>query len=206
MATWLYDIATKTFISENGRRLSEGDLNEVRDQYLDSMSELVAAYSSNLDGGSWTMPQYEEAMRKRLKDAHIAEYVLGRGGISQMTPSDYGRIGATLKKEYGYLRSFLDDIAAGKETAGQANNRARNFLGGARQSFSRGRGKAYGLDLPAHPGSGTICHGNCRCHWDIVEDETEWRCYWILSSENPCVDCVTRAAEYNPWIQVKDSA
>lgn len=207
MAVWKYDKATKSFVDEFGRLMGEAELAEVRDHYLDSMSELLESYGKNLAEGRWPISQYEAEMRRRLKDAHIAEYVLGRGGVAQMTPSDYGKIGSTLKKQYKYLRRFLDDVEAGDETRGEANNRARNFLGAARQSFSQGRGKAYGLSLPAHPGDGgTSCHGNCRCHWDIVETKAEWKAYWRVSANKPCADCVARAIQWGPFVQKKKEA
>lgn len=203
--SWSYDAATKSFIDESGTRMTENELNAVRDQYLDAMDSLMETYAQNLASGAWPMSQFEAEMRRRLKDAHIAEYVLGRGGVAQMTPSDYGRIGAVLKKQYKYLRGFLNDVEAGKETAGQATNRAKNFLGSARQSFSRGRGKSYGLDLPCHPADGgTSCHGNCRCEWNIEEDDEEYRAYWIVNAEKSCDDCKARARQYGPYVQAKE--
>jgi hypothetical protein len=59
-----------------------------------------------------------------------------------------------LKAQYKHLRGYLDDVQSGAETRGTAGQRAKNFLGSARQGFSRGRGRAYGLDLPVHPGDG----------------------------------------------------
>lgn len=204
MAAWSYNTATKTFVDEFGRGMTEGRLAEVRDHYLDSMNDLLDTYGQNLESGRWTLQQYETEMRRRLKDAHVAEYTLGRGGALQMTQSDYGVLGNVLKKQYKFLRGFLNDVEAGKETKGQANNRAKNFLGSARQSFSRGRGKSFGLDLPAHPGDGgTACHGNCRCMWDIQEKPTEWRAYWILNANEPCPDCIARAAQWSPFVQQK---
>lgn len=205
MAQWSFDPKTKRFIDERGTPMGERELTDVRDHYLDSMSDLLDTYAQNLESGRWPLSQYEAEMRRRLKDAHIAEYVLGRGGVLQMTPSDYGKIGATLKKQYKYLRSFLDDVEAGEETRGEATNRARNFLGAARQSFSHGRGKSYGLTLPAHPADGgTACHGNCRCHWDIVETKVEWKAYWRVSANKPCADCVARAIQWGPFVQKKE--
>jgi hypothetical protein len=154
VADWLYDIATKTFIDEAGRRMSEATLLEVRDGYLEAMDTLLDDYATNLANGSWTLGMFEDEMRRRLRTAYVAEYTLGKGGASQMTQSDYGRLGNMLKAQYKHLRGYLDDVQSGAETRGTAGQRAKNFLGSARQGFSRGRGRAYGLDLPVHPGDG----------------------------------------------------
>ena len=204
MAKWLYDLTRKLFVDEDGNAMSQFDLAGVRDQYLDSMDTLVADYAANLESGRWTVATFEDTMRNRLKDAHIAEYVLGRGGASQMTQSDWGTLGQTLRQQYRFLRSYLDDLATGQETAGTARNRARNFIGSARSSFSRGRGKSFGFDLPAHPGDGgTPCHGNCRCHWEIEEDEVEIRAIWHVGGAKPCSGCLTRSAEWSPFVWIK---
>ena len=203
MARWTYLVASKTYVDEEGTPLSQDTLHAVRDSYLGEMDALLDAYADNLASGDWSINRFETEMRRRLKDAYVAEYVLGRGGISQMSQADYGRLGGLLKAQYRHLRSYLDDLESGKETKGTAGLRAKNFLGSARQSFSRGRAKAFDIDLPYHPGSGTPCHGNCKCSWDIEEDDTEYRAYWKVSSSKPCAGCLARGAESNPFVQTK---
>lgn len=204
MPDWTYSTKDKSYIDENGERLSEASLNGVRDAYLDGVDPLLNDYAENLASGSWTVAQFEREVRTRLKHAYISEYVLGRGGVNSMEPADWGRVGNMLRRQYGYLREFLDDITAGDETANNALRRTKNFLGSARQGFSRGRGTAYGFELPVHPGDGnTPCHGSCRCSWELVEDETEIRAYWQTSSEKPCDGCQSRANSYSPFVFVK---
>lgn len=201
MARWFYSPATKTYRDGDGNVLSQETLRSVRDDYIEEISYLVSDFAANLESGAWTVPQFENAMRTRLKNAYVAEYVLGAGGADQMTQADYGRIGNMLRRQYGYLRSFLEDVAAGDESAGTAAERARNFLGSARQAFSRGRGRGFGIALPYHPGDGgTPCHGNCRCHWEIDEDDDEVRAFWRTGSTKTCAGCVARASEASPLI------
>jgi hypothetical protein len=204
MPYWQYSPQNHTYISSSGRVLTEAALNEVRDAYLEEVTELIDDYATMLDEGRWTTATFESEMRRRLKNAYVAEYTLGKGGVERMTQSDYGRLGNLLKAQYGYLRGYLDDLSNGKETRGQAANRARNFIGSARQAFSRGRAKGRDLDLPYHPGDGgTECHGNCRCHWDIEEDDTEVRAYWKISAAKPCAGCLSRASESSPFVFTK---
>ena len=204
MPYWEYDPQNHTYISSSGLVLTETRLNEVRDAYLDELTEMVDDYAAMLDQGRMTTAGFESEMRRRIKNAYVAEYTLGKGGVERMTQSDYGTLGNLLKRQYGFLRSYLDDVAEGRETKGTAANRARNFLGSARQAFSRGRGRGRDLDLPYHPGDGgTECHGNCRCHWDIQEDDEEVRAYWKVQAAKPCAGCLSRGAESSPWVFVK---
>ena len=94
-------------------------------------------------------------MRLAIKNEHLAQYMVGRGGKAQMTPRDYGIIGAILKEQYRYLDGFAADLAAGKLTPAQAIARARLYILNAQQSFWRGRSQAPGLPrLPPYPAAG----------------------------------------------------
>jgi hypothetical protein len=178
MAKWFYDPKKKTYVDEAGRAVRPSTLVSLRDAYLDDAAILIDDYAANLESGDMTLGQFETEMRLRLKRAYVSEYVLGRGGRGQMTPSDWGRVGNMLRGQYGYLRQYLDDLSSGAETRGTAANRARNFLGSARQSFSRALGRRYGLDLPAHPGDGgTECYGNCFPGSSVVEARAVQRAY-----------------------------
>lgn len=205
MPDWAYDKATKTYIDANGRRMSQATLTSVRDAYLSSMADLIESYVNNLASGTWTISTFETEMRNRLKNAYVAEYTLGKGGFEQMTPSDYGRVGAQLKKQYKYLRTYLEDVAAGRESVGNARQRANNFLGSARQAFGRGRAGAWDITLPYYPGDGgTECGGNCKCVWDIEGDDEEVRAYWVMSSSEHCDGCKARNSESSPHVIARE--
>lgn len=206
MSDWFYDAKRKTYIDADGRVMSQATLHDVRDAYLAATEDLIDSYVNNLSSGTWTVAKFEEEMRKRLKHAYIAEYTLGAGGFEQMTQADYGRIGAQLKKQYKYLRSYLQDLADGKETTGNARQRANNFMGSARQAFGRGQSRAWDVSLPYYPGDGgTVCGGNCKCAWIIEGDDEEVRAYWTLGPSEHCDGCKARASESSPHVITREA-
>jgi len=57
---------------------------------------------------------WKDAMRQEIKDEYIRQYLLGRGGLSQMTQADWGSVGGMLKRQYSYLDRFGNEVDLGK--------------------------------------------------------------------------------------------
>lgn len=147
--------------------------------------------TSQLYAGSITMEQWQVAVASELKDAHLAQSMFAVGGKRNMTAVEYGRVGGTLRDEYGHLARFADDIAAGKVSEAQALARIKQYGKATQQSYWREYALASGSKiiwqlhpaehcadcvdlennnpytadtLPTYPGAGaTRCHGNCNC-------------------------------------------
>ena len=152
--------------------------------------------------GDWQL-----GMREIIKESYIQEYLLGRGGVSQMLAQDYGSIGGMIADQYRYLDGFAADIANGNLTAGQIEMRAAMYARSSREAFERGKGRAWGVPdgkLPAYPGDGsTQCLTNCACSWFIEEiiekDElVGWDCIWMLGPTEHCPGCLENADMWNP--------
>ena len=56
---------------------------------------------------------WQQLMRQEIKDEYIRQYILGKGGLAQMTQADWGSIGGMLKEQYVHLDNFAAEIAAG---------------------------------------------------------------------------------------------
>jgi hypothetical protein len=57
---------------------------------------------------------WQQALREQVKLAHLQAAALGKGGVKQLTQSDYGRLGAELKYQYQRLDLFAQAIARGE--------------------------------------------------------------------------------------------
>jgi hypothetical protein len=119
-----------------------------------------------------------------------------------MTQSDWGKIGADLRKQYRYLDRFANEIALGQLSDKEIAARARMYTAGANSNFGRGQAAAWHVTLPAYPGDGsTQCKNYCRCSWVMSETETEIRASWRLGgSKEKCPDCRRRASTWNPLV------
>lgn len=96
----------------------------------DVLARLVA-------NGQVTPDDWQTLMRQYVKDEHIRMGVLARGGRDQMTPSDWGTVGATLRDQYGYLQGFTDRIALGELSEAQIAANSKMYINAAREAYER---------------------------------------------------------------------
>lgn len=102
------DLATGQFVSADQVQVWVLDSMKASSSTTDTLSQMVSNRQVNLQG--WT-----RAIREEIKGEFIRQYILGRGGLEQMTQVDYGSIGGMLKSEYHpHLDDFAQAIAAGK--------------------------------------------------------------------------------------------
>ena len=147
--------------------------------------------------------EWRLAMRAQIKREYIRQYVLGRGGIGQMTFVDWGSIGGMLKEQYAWLDGFAEVLPGLSE--GQITARSRMYINSAREAFERARARVaviggydeemWILFSPAEhcpdcedfalmgwqpigffsvPGDGsTVCLTNCKCTKIYRNSKTE---------------------------------
>lgn len=190
-----------------GRAISKTVFNSWRDETIRYQQQAAKDLTSKVMSGEINLQRWERDLRQIIKDTHGMLYAAGKGGYNNMTPADWGRVGAEVKQQYAYLSNFRNDIASGRLTVGQAMTRAGMYPGSANQAWEKAR-TANIFDprkLPAYPGDGTtICRTNCRCSWEIKEIETGWLAYWRLGYAEHCPDCVQRAGQWSPITIMKD--
>ncbi len=129
--------------ASTGRYVSNAQITGLRDAFADRVMNRTDAIASRLVSGGSTISEFESSMRQHIRDVHLAEYALGRGGREVMTQADFGRTGYYLRDQYAYLRAFRDDIVAGKLTDEQIAARARLYTEDAIGAFERGRLAAF---------------------------------------------------------------
>ena len=136
------DLDTGRFLSRE-KALSWVDAcTRASDSFGDTMASLVS-------GGRVNAVDWLAGMRQEIKEEYIRQYLLGRGGLEQMTPSDWGSIGGMLKEQYSYLSGFYQEIAAGNLSEAQIAMRSNMYTNSAREAFERAQAKvaaAAGMD------------------------------------------------------------
>lgn len=93
-----------------------------------------------LTDGRLTLAQWERAFALQLKDLHLQEAALARGGWQNMTQADFGRVGRLLRDQYGFLHGFAQDIATGEYPAERLLWRSSLYALSGRQSYWRAAG------------------------------------------------------------------
>ena len=199
---WTWD-GKRYHDSATGRYIGIDKMNSLREDFFNQQKEIVAGYAERYRVGSMSLEQLESAMRLQIKNAYIDMYALGAGGRGNMTQSDWGRIGAMLKEQYGqngYLRGFMESIASGNLSEAQIVARMNMYINSANQALWKGHAKDLPIDLPAYPGDGsTVCLTNCRCTWDLRPVADGIDAYWQLGKSEHCPDCVERSQKWSPY-------
>lgn len=183
-----------------GTFVSQAQMVTLRDAFIGEQKQRMNSWATELSSGRITVQQWTLLMRDEIKTNHIAQYLLAHGGRDTMTQADWGRLGQTIRQQYGYLQNFAQQVANGDLTEAQIAARARMYVESSSQSFGQGHAAAMGApDLPQQPGDGrTQCLSNCKCYWDIREMEDRWDCYWKLRPAEHCPDCIANASRWNP--------
>jgi hypothetical protein len=202
---WAYDPRVRRYRdTRTGRWLSEQRVVGQRDGFAAVRALRARALTDSLVAGDVRLPAWVSAMRADLKATYAAQYLLGIGGRSRMTPSDWGRLGAMLKAQYRYLDRFAGEVALGWLTPAMAAARAALYARSAVQAHAAGQARAWRVTLPARPGDGsTPCLANCRCYWWLVEqDDDTVAATWVRTSAEGCRPCAGRAGLWAPLVIV----
>ena len=152
----------------NGRTVPDANIQKRLDGVVDAYRGNVERLAERLDSGRLTTAQWQERMRRELKDVHRTQYIVGRGGVDKMTPRDWGRLGSDLRwQQYRALDNFALEIADGNLSLAQIKARSRIYVNASRKQYRRGKNES-GLG---------------------VEDEPFFM--WQRgSTEEPCSDCL----------------
>lgn len=139
---WRWSERARRYRSPNGRFLSARDVRTAIDTALQSAQTRVTALSEQLRQRAITLGEWEARMRGELKAIHVYSGLLAKGGRSQLSPAETGRIGATLKEQYSLLRSFADQIQSGVQPLdGRYVRRAQMYAQSGRVTLEQVRSR-----------------------------------------------------------------
>lgn len=197
---YVWEEASRRFRGPDGKFVSKATMQSLRDTMVDASVQRVTDLTGQLTRGEIDIDAWRTAMRAEVKQVHIIEYLIGRGGRAQMTPRDWGRIGAEVRKQYAYVERLIIERASGVVSDAELTARARMYPASATASHERAKGAQWNIRLPAQPGDGsTKCKSWCRCSWSIVERNGTIEATWELGgSKETCEDCTRRANEWAP--------
>ncbi len=137
----------------------------------------VADLMTQLREGSIELVDWVQAMKHEIKTLHTTSAVIAKGDVSLMTQSDWGRVGAEIRKQYDYLRGFVDDLLAhqGQPWTDRFRIRALMYGAAARGSFS-------------------VSELVEMLHQGMIEYK------WTLMPAEHCEDCVQNAS--HGWVPI----
>lgn len=129
MPDWVFDPSVGTYRDPKGHPRTYATVRKAYDKRIAEAKTSMQGHGSAYGSGDLTLAQFEAAMRADIKRLHVQGRILGAGGKAATTKSDYGKVGAAIKKEYKYLRGFVQDIEDERHTEAGIINRAGQYAG-----------------------------------------------------------------------------
>lgn len=149
-----------------------------------------------------TASVWQKKMAALLSRYGQAARLLGLGADS-LNVQDIKAVKKYLAEQFGFLDNFAAVIKSATEYNPAWLPRAQMY--GASTVTEYWEGKTAGLPLPAQPGQGTQCLGNCHCSWEIAwldKKAGDADCFWRLGEAEHCQTCLVRSKKWSP-VQVR---
>ncbi len=148
VTTWVYELATAPYgwdtpaaryrSGETGRFVSDsvirGDLERFNNVVRDELTDLTQRWAD----GNITLEQWQNRITNQLRDSWRWNAMAGRGGKSQMTQEDWGRMGGRMRFEYDRLNRLAIEMKAEMLTPAQVQARMGLFAQAARVGYYDG--------------------------------------------------------------------
>lgn len=123
------DMATGRFVAES--RV----YGAIAEDYRGVLADRLTGLTERLVDGSLPLDAWRDAFARELKDAHGIAAMAGKGGVNNMSPTDWGSVGGSLRREYAHLDGFAAGVADGTVSDAQALARARQYSTNVRQTY-----------------------------------------------------------------------
>ena len=137
-STYTWDARTLRYRERaTGKFIPHDDLFRAVDAVNRKAAHHMRALAGSLQRGSLSVRDFQRAMRVELKSLHAVNAAAGAGGWKQMTPADWGRVGARLRKEYAHLDSFARAVSSRRLplASGRVPARAASYENNARLAY-----------------------------------------------------------------------
>lgn len=138
-AEFRFDKDAQRWRGASGRFVSERALKRALTRFADNAGAEIRGLARQLNDGEINLAEWQEATALRVKNIHLAMHAAGRGGFHNLTQADYGRLGARLRRQYGYLQRFALDIEAGRQSPAQIEYRAGLYAAGGNGVYENAR-------------------------------------------------------------------
>lgn len=143
MADWRWSAGARRYQGPDGKFLSAADTAELRNDFLGKQRDAMLELGRKFGADEITVPQFEWAMRERIKLSTTTEFVYGRGGRQAMTSDDRQAIAELVKEQHVYLNEFAKSAAAGDLSPAQIQNRAGMYASAGIHAHASGEAAAW---------------------------------------------------------------
>lgn len=130
-----YDEKSARYRDERGRFVSEKQVRATVEKTVSTLEDNLRGLARNLHAGKINLAEFQIQAAEKIKSAHIVATAIGKGGREQLTPSDWGKLGSTIREQYKFLNNFVREIEAGRLSPAQIEHRASLYAKAPRSNF-----------------------------------------------------------------------
>jgi hypothetical protein len=145
MVTYTWDATFGQYRDEAGKLVSFGFVRRNIERTLAVTESEIARITRSLVRGEISLVDWQLRMRDTIKALHTLSGAVGRGGRAQMTPAEWGRVGAATRKEYAFLNRLARQIEQGQVKLDESLiRRARSYTIPARGLYTNNEKRTQG--------------------------------------------------------------
>ena len=199
---WVWNQLTKRYRNSKSKKtVSSNTVLQLRDDLIDLKRDTFSDLTDDLINSRITVQEWVHDMRKRIRDAHSAQYMLARGGRNAMFQTDLDVLAEIIKDQFGYLQQFGEEVRAGNLSAKQITARSELYIEASTNAHEQAKAASFDITLPQYPGDGNQdCNVRCRCRWEIDEKKDAIEAFWLLNvAAQHCDTCLSNAAKWAPY-------
>jgi hypothetical protein len=186
-----YDAEQGTYRRRStGQYVSRAQIREAIDSAIQKEERELARISRRLAARTITIDEWQSESAQIIKNIHLWNGAAGKGGWGEMTQSDFGKVGARLREQYGYLDNFAQQLERG-----EVDVRSAGFLTRVEMYAEAGRNTYHSTLLSAMQSAGMTEERNVLYPADhcagCLEADGEG---WVAIGELPLPgerDCLT---------------
>lgn len=116
MKQWSYNKKRRLYVDSRGVRLTDREIREALDEYIDSVQVGMARQAAKFTAGEISISQLFNTLEAEVTALHGASGSIAYGGLPQMDFEKWGRIENKLVTELNYLNQFRDDVQSALTT------------------------------------------------------------------------------------------
>jgi HK97 family phage portal protein len=163
-----WNTGAQRYVNARGKFVPLEAVRAAVDETLAGVERDMRELGEGLAAGSVSVAEFQIGMQQRIKQAHLFALAAARGGWDRLTPTDYAKVGPTLREEYKHLNRAMSAVASGDRSV-------KSLLGS--------------LDMWAADASDTFDNAT---HAMRAEVGHKWE-RWVLGAAEHCEGCIEQA-------------
>lgn len=125
------------YVTPSGQFAKRSDVRAYLDTALQRAERRVMLNASDLQARRITLAEWQTETRDAVRLIHLYSAAAARGGWAQMSPAEFGHVGAELRFQYEKLQAFALEIEAGLPLDGRFLTRAGMYAQAGRKTYTR---------------------------------------------------------------------